>query len=186
MLKTLVENGISPHIVDYGGRSLLHLASSNGNVHAVEYLLSHGVSAVRKDSYGSLALDAAMLEGHFGVQELLWAALQQGPQSSSPSFLLSPPVAAQPACKRTLDAGIASAASKRLHGDARPPLEVQAGPDLWLAAADVRCADAGATAATTNWGRTLSAPARCETSGGKGGADSDEPLLPGKAPSELL
>lgn len=121
-----------------------------------------------------------MLEGHIAVQELLLAALQQGAQSPSASITAQLPASAQPARKRrTLDADAAPPAFKRPHGGARPMPLVQTGPELWLAAADVRCADAGATAAAAGWGRALSAPAHCGTRAVKGGAN-------GPAPSELL
>ncbi len=75
-------------------------------------------------------------------------------------------------------------AAKRTQSGARPPPPVQPGPELWLTAADVRSADAGATAAATSWGRTLSAPARCGAWGGKEGAG--EPLSLPQAPGALL
>lgn len=61
---------------DYDGRTALHLASAEGHVDCVEFLLKHcDVPYNVRDRWGNTALDEATAFGHDQVIELLnqWA-----------------------------------------------------------------------------------------------------------------
>ena len=57
LLARLLENGVSPNVADYDARTALHLAASNGNIEAIEYLLAQpSVDVNAEDRYGMTAL----------------------------------------------------------------------------------------------------------------------------------
>ena len=55
---------------DYG-RTPFHLASYNGRVEVVSYLLDHGANINAKDDFGNTSLSEACRGGHLEVVELL-------------------------------------------------------------------------------------------------------------------
>ena len=71
----------SEDLVDYDGRTPLHLAASNGHTGAVSYLLAHcssrrlGRMLEAKDRWASTALDDALREGHSTCARVLETAL---------------------------------------------------------------------------------------------------------------
>jgi ankyrin repeat protein len=56
---------------DFGLGTPLHLASENGHIDVVQYLLARGVSTTTRDSCGRTPLDCAQRNGHIGIVELL-------------------------------------------------------------------------------------------------------------------
>ena len=184
ILQMLIDSGISVNTIDYGGRSLLYLAAANGKLDTVDFLLSRGALPERADMYGMQALDVARMEGHRQIEEALLTALEDhrdapaSPTSNAETDVGVNAIATM-RCS-SAPAGAAGAysssyAAKRRGSDTAPcspkrarrsasrsddsdasrtaPAE-QACPELWLADADVRSADAGAG----GWGRCLSAP----------------------------
>ena len=75
-IQTLVENGLSVNTLDYGGRSLLHLAAANGHTNAVDFLLKRGANIDAKDACGLRPIDVARIEKHHDVEETIQAALE--------------------------------------------------------------------------------------------------------------
>ncbi len=67
----LVANGADLEIGDYDGRTAIHLASSEGKVHVVRYLLQQGVDATVRDRWGNTPLDDAHRGEHATVVALL-------------------------------------------------------------------------------------------------------------------
>jgi hypothetical protein len=62
-LNVLVDKGANLHLVDSGGKTILHYAAGMGHHHLVRYLLSQGVSTEARDHSNYTPLDAAI---HFG------------------------------------------------------------------------------------------------------------------------
>ena len=56
---------------DYDGRTPLHIASSEGHLPALRYLLSHGAPVHSRDRYGHCALDDALRFNHHEAIKLL-------------------------------------------------------------------------------------------------------------------
>ncbi|ELU00500.1 hypothetical protein CAPTEDRAFT_186427 [Capitella teleta] len=56
---------------DYDGRTPLHIASSEGHLPAMRYLLSHGAPVHTRDRYGHCALDDAVRFNHHDAIKLL-------------------------------------------------------------------------------------------------------------------
>ena len=55
----------------FGLGTPLHLASENGHIEVVQYLLARGVNTTTRDSCGRTPLDYAQRNGHIGIFELL-------------------------------------------------------------------------------------------------------------------
>lgn len=49
---------------DYDGRTALGVASSEGRLEAVKYLVNHGANIYHRDSRGNNSIDDAIREGH--------------------------------------------------------------------------------------------------------------------------
>ena len=56
---------------DYDGRTPLHVASSEGHIEVVKYLLHNGALVHKRDRYGNNALDDAVKFNHHEVIQLL-------------------------------------------------------------------------------------------------------------------
>ena len=56
---------------DYDGRTPLHIASSEGNLPAMRYLLSNGAPVHSRDRYGRCSLDDALRFNHHEAIKLL-------------------------------------------------------------------------------------------------------------------
>lgn len=56
---------------DYDGRTAVGIASSNGHLELVKYLVSHGANPFHRDFRGNNALDDAIRENHPQVVEYL-------------------------------------------------------------------------------------------------------------------
>lgn len=71
-LQQLAARGIDITIADYDRRSPLHLATSNGHLDAVRFLVSIGADIEYTDTFGNKAIDDAIREGHKEIEaELL-------------------------------------------------------------------------------------------------------------------
>lgn len=70
-LKALKEMGSNLCLVDYDGRTPLHVAACEGHLKMVQYLLSHGASVHTKDRYGDTPLCNAVRFRHKEVVKLL-------------------------------------------------------------------------------------------------------------------
>lgn len=63
MKSILVHGGVTRiNSYDYGGRTALGIAASEGHLDAVRYLVSHGANIFHKDARGNNALDDAVRE----------------------------------------------------------------------------------------------------------------------------
>ncbi|KAK3285457.1 hypothetical protein CYMTET_6939 [Cymbomonas tetramitiformis] len=73
-LQRLMENGIDPNLVDYDGRSALHLAASNGHSDCVDFLCSlPNIEVNQQDRKFGTPLADAVRHKHTPVQRLLVA-----------------------------------------------------------------------------------------------------------------
>jgi ankyrin repeat protein len=88
-LQILIDNGMSVNTVDYGGRSLLHLAASNGHANTVDFLLKRGACIDCKDGCGLRPIDVASIEGHVQVEETIKCALEKVHASYFPRLITS-------------------------------------------------------------------------------------------------
>ncbi|XP_028251857.1 60 kDa lysophospholipase isoform X2 [Parambassis ranga] len=70
-LEALKEMGSNLCLGDYDGRTPLHIASCEGHLKLVQYLLSHGASVHAKDRYGDSPLGNAVRFRHKEVVKLL-------------------------------------------------------------------------------------------------------------------
>jgi len=86
-LRSLKESGVDMNAVDYDGRTPLHLASANGDLLAVELLLSWGVSVQEVDRFGCIALVGAIKGKHWETAKLL---INAGSQIKIPPAKLAP------------------------------------------------------------------------------------------------
>ncbi len=62
---------------DYDGRTALGIASSEGHLDAVKYLVSHGANPAHRDIRNNDALADAKRHGHQEVVEYLEKAMKQ-------------------------------------------------------------------------------------------------------------
>ncbi|KAM7393542.1 hypothetical protein PAMP_020405 [Pampus punctatissimus] len=70
-LKSLEEMGSNLCVGDYAGRTPLHIATCEGHLQVVDYLLSHGATVYAKDCYGDTPLCNAVRFRHKEVVKLL-------------------------------------------------------------------------------------------------------------------
>ena len=70
-VRHMVARGVDPRIVDYDGRSPLHLAASEGHIHVVKYLVGCGVDLGARDRFGGTPLDDAQRERRSAVVAFL-------------------------------------------------------------------------------------------------------------------
>ncbi|XP_030418140.1 60 kDa lysophospholipase isoform X2 [Gopherus evgoodei] len=70
-LKAIGEMGGNLSCEDYDGRTPLHIASSEGNLQLVEYLLKYGTTVYAKDMFGATPLKYAVQFRHIEVIQLL-------------------------------------------------------------------------------------------------------------------
>lgn len=71
-LQKLLLSGVSANICDYDGRSLLHLAASEGHLRIVKYLLKHHVIDLEAtDRWGGTPITDAINNGHTAVATYL-------------------------------------------------------------------------------------------------------------------
>ncbi|TFK16016.1 toll-like receptor 3 [Platysternon megacephalum] len=70
-LKAIGEMGGNLSCEDYDGRTPLHIASSEGNLQLVEYLLKYGTTVYAKDMFGATPLKYAVKFRHVQVIQLL-------------------------------------------------------------------------------------------------------------------
>jgi glutaminase len=73
-LRRLVASGLPPETADYDGRTALHLAASEGQLRAVEYLLGVCSDIAPEDRWGNTPLDDAKRANHEEITELLTSA----------------------------------------------------------------------------------------------------------------
>jgi len=70
-IQTLLAQNIYVNQVNEQGQSPLHIASQNGRLQLVDYLLKHGANIRLKDLYGRIALHYAVLNDHVHITEQL-------------------------------------------------------------------------------------------------------------------
>ena len=80
-LKLLYENGTDVRAGDYDRRTALHLASAEGQLVSVDFLLSVKAEVNYRDRWGGTALDDALNSGHHDCAKIL---IGQGGQSTKP------------------------------------------------------------------------------------------------------
>uniref|UniRef100_A0A8C6TGV9 asparaginase n=1 Tax=Neogobius melanostomus TaxID=47308 RepID=A0A8C6TGV9_9GOBI len=78
-LEALKEMGSNLSLEDYDGRTPLHVACCEGNLKAVQYLLSQEATVYAKDRYGATPLANAV---HFRHKEVVWLLRKTGAQFS--------------------------------------------------------------------------------------------------------
>jgi ankyrin repeat protein len=86
MLQALFNIGIGLDGQDYDARTALHLASSEGKIEAVKFLVENGANIYIKDSRGSDPLDDAMRENRIHVVNYFVSILSSRRNSSCHSF----------------------------------------------------------------------------------------------------
>jgi lysophospholipase len=67
----LQEKGSDPNVVDYDGRSAMHLACASGNLETLDVLFKYGASVSNRDSFGHTPLYEACIAGQSEVVERL-------------------------------------------------------------------------------------------------------------------
>jgi len=72
-LRRLVASGCDPNRSDYDRRTALHLAASEGQMGAVDYLVSHGAAIDCRDRWNNTPLDDARRAGHTKIARFLEA-----------------------------------------------------------------------------------------------------------------
>lgn len=70
-IQGLVARGIDLNLADYDGRTALHLAASEGQLHVIEALLALQVADSPLDRWGNSPLDDALRGGHSEVAKVL-------------------------------------------------------------------------------------------------------------------
>ncbi len=86
MLKILFNIGVGINGQDYDARSALHLASSEGKLEAVKFLVENGANINIKDSRGSIPLDDAIRENRTHVVNYFVSILSSRGNSLCTSF----------------------------------------------------------------------------------------------------
>lgn len=74
-MKSLHLKGWKVNSYDYDGRSALGLASSEGHIDSIKYLLAHGADTLHKDARGNDALDDAVRENRTEAIKILNTAI---------------------------------------------------------------------------------------------------------------
>ncbi len=90
-VRTLVDCCVSVNAVDYGNRSALHLAATNGHYEVIKILLMNEADLNLKDRLGRTALDDARHEGHVFIARLIEEASRTIAISSKDSSSLYSP-----------------------------------------------------------------------------------------------
>ena len=70
-MRRLVAGGLDPNTKDYDGRTALHLAASEGRLHALRYLLQLKVNVNPTDRWGNTPLDDALRKEHSSLVSML-------------------------------------------------------------------------------------------------------------------
>lgn len=78
-MKSLLVHGGNNRInsFDYGGRTALGIAASEGHLEAVKYLVVHGANIFHKDARGNHALDDAKRENREKVVAYMKKVIQE-------------------------------------------------------------------------------------------------------------
>ncbi|RDX61437.1 Potassium channel AKT1, partial [Mucuna pruriens] len=71
LLHRMLKKGLDPNELDKNGKTALHIAAFNGNMHCVTLLLEYGADPNSKDLDGSVPLFEAMKGRHESVMKLL-------------------------------------------------------------------------------------------------------------------
>ncbi|KAJ7532787.1 hypothetical protein O6H91_13G020200 [Diphasiastrum complanatum] len=70
-LQESLKHGADPSVVDYDGRTPLHVAAEKGHVDCVALLIKAGANVNKKDKFGKTALIGALKGGHDAVAQIL-------------------------------------------------------------------------------------------------------------------
>lgn len=82
--KLLYDEQVNLNQGDYDQRTPVHLATANGHLQCVKYLVSKGADVNAKDRWGNTPLDEAIREKYHDIEQYLWSVLERSVPTSKP------------------------------------------------------------------------------------------------------
>ena len=71
-IRVMYEDGADLNASDYDGRTIMHLAASEGHIEIVRFAIANGINLNPVDRWGGTPLQDALRHGHHQIAELLF------------------------------------------------------------------------------------------------------------------